>query len=246
MAIMLWATLCASCAGSDPIDEGHSDAASDSSVTADVATPPSDTADAPSDTATGYTHKMFKATGENVFAKLAYDCNACTFEQFAAIEVPDGWSKGPTQVLLPKGEMRSTPSFEGVPDAMDFVDEVPGEEYILIAKTLSGTLIETGENGLFAEVQVMRDTIFHYAAGSRVHELTNPDGDVYVLFVYEIDPTNPSAIDFQEAEVLGDFYTPDGWTYETRILEEELIMDTPEVATVLAVRGETTSAWQKR
>ena len=129
MAIMLWATLCASCAGSDPIDAGHSDAASDSSVTADVTTPPSDTADDPSETAPGYTHKMFKGTDENVFAQLAYDCNVCTFEQFAAIEVPDGWSKGPTQVLLPKGEMRSTPSFEGVPDAMDFVDEVPGEEY---------------------------------------------------------------------------------------------------------------------
>ena len=46
--------------------------------------------------------------------------------------------------------------------------------------------------------------------------------------------------------VLSDFSGPDGWTYSSRILEEELHLDTPEVATVLAIRSATTSTWEMR
>jgi len=194
-----------------------------------------------------YTHKMMKNTGENQFAALAYECPDCTFQQHLAIDPPEGWSKGPTQVAtFSSGELRSTPDLEGVPDAMDFVPEVPGEEYGLIAKTLDGTLVEMGQGGAIARVRVMRDTLFTYSAGTRVHELTDPDGNLFVLFAYGVDPKIPVIPDFNEEDVLGDFSGPTDWVYSTRILDEELLLDTPEVATVLAIRSGTPSTWEMR
>ena len=193
-----------------------------------------------------FTHKMFKSTGENMFSTLGYECFECTFEQFLAIDPPEGWSKGPTQVVLPVGELRSRPSFEGVPDAVDFVPEIPGAEYVLIVKNLDARFVETGPNGIIVEAQVMRDTVLRFAAGQRVHELTAPDGGIFTLFAYEVDPRNVNPPDFQAADGLGDFAGPEGWIYSSRILEEEMALDTPETATVLAIRGGTQSGWQKR
>ena len=193
-----------------------------------------------------FTHKMFKSTGENMFSTLGYECFECTFEQFLAIDPPEGWSKGPTQVVLPVGELRSRPSFEGVPDAVDFVPEIPGAEYVLIVKNIDARFVETGPNGIIVEAQVMRDTVLRFAAGQRVHELTAPDGGIFTLFAYEVDPRNVNPPDFQAADGLGDFAGPEGWIYSSRILEEEMALDTPETATVLAIRGGTQSGWQKR
>ena len=194
-----------------------------------------------------FTHKMMKRTGENMFAMLGYECNVCSFEQHTAIVAPQGWTKGPTQVTtFTSAELRSRPSFDGVPDAMDFVDEVAGDEYKLIVKTLSGELLERGADGVVARTLVMRDTRFTYAAGRRVHELTSPDGDVFVLFAYQVDPSNPVVPDFEDPAALGDVGAPEGWIYSTRLLDEDLILDTPEVATVLAIRKQTDSTWQLR
>ena len=190
---------------------------------------------------------MMKQTGENMFAALAYDCPQCTFEQWLAIETPEGWTKGPAQVLLAdSGDLRSTPSFDGVPDTMDFIEEVPGNEYQLIAKNLDGRLIAVGAEGFTVEAQVVRDTLLRFDAGRRVHELTDPDGNVFVLFAYEVDPHNVIIPDSQDPELLGDFTPPDGWTYASRVLEEALLLDTPDIATVLAIRGEVTSTWEMR
>ena len=159
---------------------------------------PGDTTDASSPPPT-FTHKMMKQTGENQFAALAYDCPECTFEQWLAIEPPDGWTKGPAQVLVAdEGEMRSLPSFEGVPDTMDFIEEVPGNEYQLIAKNLDGRIVEISGNGVIVEAQVMRDNLLRFDAGRRVHELTDPEGNVFVLFAYEVDPTNVVIPDFDD------------------------------------------------
>ena len=180
-----------------------------------------------------------------MFASLGYECDDVLLSNTSAIVPPEGWSKGPTQVTaFTSGEMRSRPSFEGVPDAMDFIPEVPGEEYKLIVKNLRAELIERGPNGIVARAEVMRDTVFRFAEGSRVHELRSPDGEVFVLFAYQVDPTNVVIPDFQDPTVLGDFMTPANWTYTSRILDEALVLDVKEVATVLAIRGQTTSTWQ--
>ena len=189
---------------------------------------------------------MHKATGENPFAQLAYDCNACSFAQFAAIKPPSGWSKGPTQVILPAGKLRSVPSFDGVPGTMDFTDEIAGDEFKLIAKVLSGKIVEFGQNGPVVVVDVMRDTLFRFPTGTRVHELTNPKGEVFVLFAHEVESEDFTSPDFQAADALANHPVPGGWTYGTRILKAELVMESKDVASVLSFGGQTSSAWQRR
>ena len=193
-----------------------------------------------------FTLKVFKNTGENLFAQLAYQCRGCSFEQFTALEPPPEWTKGLTQVALPIGELRSTPSFDGVPGTVDLIPEIPGKEFELIAKTLSGSVVEMGEKGLWATVDVMRDTLFRYPTGSRVHEMTDPEGNIFVLFVYQVDSEDFDLSFFEAEDALANHPAPEEWTYSTRILEEDLIMDSEGVVTVLAFRGDIASAWQKR
>ena len=194
-----------------------------------------------------FTHKMIKETGENRFASLAYECSVCTFEQWLSIEPLEGWKKGPAQVtVFSRAEMRSTPSFEGVPNTVDFLEDVPGAEYQLIAKNLDARIIEIGANGVVAESQVMRDTIFFYDIGIRIHELTSPEGEVFVLFAYGVDPDNVVIPDVQSVEFMSDCTPPMDWVYTSRVLEEILVIDTPEVAPVLAIRNEITSTWERR
>jgi hypothetical protein len=193
-----------------------------------------------------FTHKMMQATGENRFAALGYECQECTWEQIAAIVPPPGWTKGPTQVLIPTGEMRSRPSFEGVPDAVDFVPEIPGAEYRLIVKNVDARIIEIGAMGVVVEAQVMRDTLLRFPPTALVHELTDPDGNVFVLFVHGIDPNDPYRVNYLDPDSLSYFTPPEGWTYGNRVLTEELLLDADGSTTVIAIRGENDSTWEKR
>ncbi len=243
LLLAAFAAVLSACAGEEGAQS--SDTASDTSIYSET-TDTGEVTGASSDTM-AFTHKMMRSTGENQFAALAYECPQCTFEQWLAIVPPEGWTKGPAQVSLhSSGELRSTPTFEGVPDTMDFIDEIPGNEYQLIAKNLDARLIEVGENGLVVEAQVMRDTLLRFDADRRVHELGDPDGNVFVLFAYEVDPTDIEIPDFEDPDVLGDFTAPEGWTYSSRILEEELELDTSDIATVLAIRSGVTSTWEMR
>lgn len=193
-----------------------------------------------------FTHKMTRATGENQFALLGYECRECSWEQVEAIVPPPGWKKGPTQVLIPTGEMRSRPSFEGVPDSMDFVPEIPGNEYLLIVKNVDGRIIEIGDMGIVVEAQVIRDTLLRFPPTARVHELTDPAGNVFVLFAHGIDPDDPDRVSYLDADALSYLRPPEGWTHTTRILIDELLLEANGRATVLAIRGENDSTWEKR
>jgi hypothetical protein len=85
----------------------------------------------------------------------------------------------------------------------------------------------------YTEVHVNRGAVFFFDAGSPVYELVDPDGLAYVLQAYciGVDPT----ITQDSLETLGDrLALPAGWTYRSRILEDELVVDTTEtIATVL-------------
>ena len=209
----------------------------------------SDMADAsgpPRDPGSSFTLKMLQRTGENPFASLAYECNACSFEQFAAIRPPQGWSKSPTQMILPIGVLENTLMFEGVPSAMDFVPEIPGDEFVLIAKALDGRLVANSENALMVVVNVMRETRLRFPAGRRVHELADPDGNIFVLFAYEVDSADFDPAYFEDADAMANHPHPDGWAYSTRILDDELVLDSEGVATVLSIRGDAASVWEQR
>ncbi len=74
---------------------------------------------------------------------------------------------------------------------------------------------------------VDRRAVFFFDAGSRVFELIDPEGLVYVMQArcVGVDPEMS-----EEALVtLGDrLALPEGWTYRARILDEELVVDTSD------------------
>ena len=87
--------------------------------------------------------------------------------------------------------------------------------------------------GPYTEVHVDRGAVFFFDAGKPVYELVSPDGTAYVMqaLCVGVDPTITEA----SLPGLGDRLSlPDGWSYRTRILDEELVVDTTAtVATVL-------------
>ena len=87
--------------------------------------------------------------------------------------------------------------------------------------------------GPYNETKVNRGVIFFWDEGQTVHELINPEGHAYVMqaLCTGVDPTmSPESL-----LTLGErLELPEGWSYRTRVLEEELIVDTTStIATVL-------------
>ena len=235
-----------------PSDAGPATEVDPSAHPEDVSIAPQDASAEPHEGGSVFTHKMIKQTGVTPFESLAYECSQCTFEQWESIDPPEGWSKGPAQQALFSAErsaLRSYPEVEGHPDSVDFLDEVPGDEYRVIAINQSGRLVESGTGGIVAEVQVQRDTLLVWTAGMRVHELTDPEGSVFVLFAHHVDTGDGQDADFQSEDALSYFTEPAGWSYSTRTLEEDLELDSNNhdgVVTVLAIRGAVNSTWEKR
>lgn len=96
-------------------------------------------------------------------------------------------------------------------------------------------------------IDVEHDTVLRFPAGRRVHELTNPEGDVYVMFGYEAESMDVIVSDFNSPDALDGYPRPTGWSYSTRILQRELVLDSTGVVPVLAFRGSAPlSTWEKR
>lgn len=79
--------------------------------------------------------------------------------------------------------------------------------------------------GPYTKRQVNRGAVFFFDAGKPVYELVDPTGEAYVMQAYciGVDPsiTEASLLTLGERLAL-----PEGWTYRTRVLEDELIVDT--------------------
>jgi len=85
----------------------------------------------------------------------------------------------------------------------------------------------------YTDNHVDRGAVFFFDAGKPVYELVNPDGLAYVMQAYcvGVDP----ATDEASLATLGErLAMPEGWTYQVRTLEDELVVDTTAtIATVL-------------
>ncbi|MEM8862697.1 MAG: hypothetical protein AAGD96_30680 [Chloroflexota bacterium] len=95
---------------------------------------------------------------------------------------------------------------------------------------------------LFSENEVQRDTTYIYYAGELVYELSAPDGSVYRMQSYAqiIDPD----LGIDDLETLGDrLELPEGWSYESRVLDEESVMVADGLAFV--VNDNLASSYQK-
>ena len=87
---------------------------------------------------------------------------------------------------------------------------------------------------------VNRGAVFFFDAGKPVYELVDPDGTAYVMQAYciGVDPT----LTADSLGTLGErLAMPEGWSFRTRILESELVVDTSSgPATVLQDELENT------
>lgn len=87
--------------------------------------------------------------------------------------------------------------------------------------------------GPYNGMKVNRQAIFFFDAGQTVHELVDPEGEAYVMqaLCVGVDPT----MSVESLDTLGErLAMPEGWSYRSRVLTEDLIIDTTAtVATVL-------------
>ena len=92
----------------------------------------------------------------------------------------------------------------------------------------------------YAERHVNRGAVFFWDAGKPVYELVSPDGKAFVMQAYCIG-VDPDLTEDQLPALADRLALPDGWTYRTRVLDEELVVDTTAgVATVLQDELENT------
>ncbi len=95
----------------------------------------------------------------------------------------------------------------------------------------------------YAPTEVERQTIFTFDAGKPVFELTSPDGEVYIMQSYAQieDPT----LSYADLPALGERLSlPEGWTYSTRVLGEELRLDSAGLAFV--IQDDLLNSYQRR
>ena len=91
--------------------------------------------------------------------------------------------------------------------------------------------------------EVTRTTNFIYRAGSAVYELTSPGGDVYVMQSYS-QIVNP-VLSMKDLPVLGEqLKLPAGWTYRSRVLDQDLSLIANGVAYVL--QDNLSNSYQRR
>jgi len=91
--------------------------------------------------------------------------------------------------------------------------------------------------------EVSRTTNFLYRAGSAVYELTSPGGEVYVMQSYSqiVNPT----LKMKDLPVLSEqLKLPSGWTYRSRVLDQDLSLVANGIAYVL--QDNLSNSYQRR
>lgn len=103
--------------------------------------------------------------------------------------------------------------------------------------------VDLGDNPApqpYVERYVNRGAVFFFDAGMPVYELVNPDGVAYVMQAYCIG-VDPTLTQDSLGKLGNRLALPEGWTYRTRILDEELVVDTTAtIATVVQDELENT------
>lgn len=92
----------------------------------------------------------------------------------------------------------------------------------------------------YTERHVNRGAVFFWDAGTEVYELVRPDGEAFVMqaLCTAVDAT----LTIDNLSQLGSkLHLPEGWSYRTRILDEDLVVDTSDhFATVVQDELENT------
>jgi hypothetical protein len=125
----------------------------------------------------------------------------------------------------------------------DVKESFGGIEMNLRATVQLGLLKQLIGSKSYSPNEITRTTNFIYRAGSAVYELTSPAGEVYVMQSYSqiVNPT----LNMKDLPVLGEqLKLPAGWTYRSRVLDQELSLMANGVAYVL--QDNLSNSYQRR
>ncbi len=153
-----------------------------------------------------------------------------------AADFPDATSillNGPRYFLMQDlfGSMRP----DGVPMVHDF-----GGIQMIKAATVEASNV--GQMS-YTKTTVNRSNTWRFTAGTRVHELIDDEGNIYVMqsFSRFVD----SELTFDELENLGArIEVPEGWRYRVRTLDAHLDVQADGTATVLQDELQNTYQWR--
>jgi hypothetical protein len=95
----------------------------------------------------------------------------------------------------------------------------------------------------FSPNEISRTTNFVYKAGTPIYELTSPAGDVYVMQSYS-QIVNPNLMMSDLPDLAKQLKLPAGWSYKSRVLDQELSLIANGVAYVL--QDNLSNSYQRR
>jgi hypothetical protein len=134
----------------------------------------------------------------------------------AKINGPRHWMM---DTIIGKGQTVDSPTFTfGGPSGIEMQRRA-------VIETKVGE--DTVGDAYYVPNAVQRDTVFVYNAGQPVFELTDPDGQTYMMQSYS-QIVDPELSYDQLADLGARLALPDGWTYSTRVLEEEFQLTTEQ------------------
>ena len=91
--------------------------------------------------------------------------------------------------------------------------------------------------------EIVRTTNFIYKAGTPIYELTSPAGDVYVMQSYS-QIVNPNLVMSDLPDLAKQLKLPSGWTYKSKVLDQELSLIANGIAYVL--QDNLSNSYQRR
>jgi hypothetical protein len=162
-----------------------------------------------------------------------YRCD-CTLAEFDGLTPPTGWQSILRLQIAASSAVFSTVPPQGVASSYQF----NGFTFDYIA-TLAGS--QNLGSGLRI-LSVQRDTQATYDAGSVVHEVSNPDGDIFTLIGADVQFLQTSGLSMDVLDSFNSTSIPAGWTYNSRVLTHPLILDPGGLATVYSSSGD--SLWE--
>ncbi len=123
---------------------------------------------------------------------------------------------------------------DGVGQKVDVVEPVLRDfNGMIMRRAATVDLGAAPSMGPYTERHVNRGAIFFFDAGKPIYELVNPAGQAFVMQAYSV-AVDASLSEGSLATLGTRLALPEGWSFRTRVLDQELIVDTSKtIATVV-------------
>ena len=179
-----------------------------------------------------------KVQAEVYGTQMLNDCPAELWDTLDAAEITKELGAFAVKLNGPRHWM-----LDGVGSKVAIVEPVLRDFNGLTMRRIAVIEFDPGQKPMTAPYElrsVNRGAVWFFDKGSVVYELVNADGVAYVMQAYciSVDPATSQ----DTLATLGErLNLPEGWSYRSRILEEELVVDTTDhMATVVQDEFENT------